>query len=280
MIREADAWLDKRWEAADDKWLLEVIGVYEAHEMVRPRLLDRLLASDDHRVRAYATRVAGKWGTRLVKPLARLMQRAGDEHPRTSGWRRQWPQRMCPGQSRSRSLCRFGGERIVFSITPLARALGRCSRIGITPCATVSWILPDTPSARIFAKAARHAAEKGVGGGATLQHGLYGLSSTGGKGLSGVYPPLAGSEWVSGDPERLVKVILHGLTGPITVAGQKYGTGNAVPMPAMGGLSDHQIAAVLSYIRKEFGQEAAEVSAEAVKDPRRDGWLGQTLDGG
>ena len=31
---------------------------------------------------AYATRVAGKWGTRLVKPLARLRQRAGDEHPR------------------------------------------------------------------------------------------------------------------------------------------------------------------------------------------------------
>ena len=89
-----------------------------------------------------------------------------------------------------------------------------------------------------------------------------------GKGLPGVYPPLAGSEWVSGDPERLVKVILHGLTGPITVAGQKYGTGNAVPMPAMGGLSDHQIAAVLSYIRKEFGQEAAAVSAEAVKKIR------------
>ena len=82
VIREADAWLAKRWEVADDKWLLEVIGVYEAHETVRPRLLDRLLASDDHRVRAYATRVAGKWGTRLVKPLARLRQRAGDEHPR------------------------------------------------------------------------------------------------------------------------------------------------------------------------------------------------------
>ena len=69
-----------------------------------------------------------------------------------------------------------------------------------------------------------------------------------------MYPPLVDSEWVSGDSERLVKVILHGLTGPISVAGKKYGTGNAVPMPAMGGLSDAQIAAVLSYIRKEFGQ--------------------------
>ena len=81
---------------------------------------------------------------------------------RASGWRRQWPQRMCPGQSRSRSLCRFGPESgIVFSITPLARALGRCSRIGITPCATGNWILPATPSARIFCESCAARRRKG-----------------------------------------------------------------------------------------------------------------------
>ena len=89
-----------------------------------------------------------------------------------------------------------------------------------------------------------------------------------GKGLPGVYPPLAGSEWVSDDPERLVKVILHGLAGPISVAGQKYGTGRAVPMPAMGGLNDQQVAAVLSYVRREFGESAPEISADFVKKIR------------
>src|SRR5262249_32978631 len=54
-----------------------------------------------------------------------------------------------------------------------------------------------------------------------------------GKGLPGVYPALAGSEWVRSDTSRLIKILLHGLTGPITVAGQDFGGPNAVPMPSL-----------------------------------------------
>ena len=54
----------------------------------------------------------------------------------------------------------------------------------------------------------------------------------------------------------------------LDVAGQKYGTGRAVPMPAMGGLNDQQVAAVLSYVRMEFGESAPEISAEFVKKIR------------
>jgi len=90
-----------------------------------------------------------------------------------------------------------------------------------------------------------------------------------GKGLAGVYPPLVGSDWVRGDKARIIKVVLHGLTGPVTVAGQNFGhTPASVPMPAMGGLTDEQIADVLTFIRSTYGQQAAPVTAAEVKTVR------------
>ena len=89
-----------------------------------------------------------------------------------------------------------------------------------------------------------------------------------GKGLPGVYPPLAGSEWVRGDAARLIKIVLHGLQGPISVAGQAFGGPGAVPMPAMGGLSDEQIADVLTFVRGTFGPGAGSVKAAEVQAAR------------
>ena len=86
-----------------------------------------------------------------------------------------------------------------------------------------------------------------------------------GKGLPGVYPPLAGSEWVRGDAARLIKIVLHGLQGPITVAGQNFGGPGAVPMPALGGLTDEQVADVLTFVRGTFGPNAAPVKAAEVQ---------------
>src|SRR5690606_4108380 len=55
-----------------------------------------------------------------------------------------------------------------------------------------------------------------------------------GKGLeSSGFPPLAGNDWVQGDEERLIKIVLHGLYGPIEVAGIKYA--GQVPMTPFGG---------------------------------------------
>ncbi|HIC33864.1 MAG TPA: HEAT repeat domain-containing protein, partial [Gammaproteobacteria bacterium] len=62
--------------------LYEAIGVFESHEVINRRLLDRLLDAKDYRARAYATRVAGRWHDRLDDPLAILGRRARDEHIR------------------------------------------------------------------------------------------------------------------------------------------------------------------------------------------------------
>jgi mono/diheme cytochrome c family protein/glucose/arabinose dehydrogenase len=87
---------------------------------------------------------------------------------------------------------------------------------------------------------------------------------TTGKGLDGLAPPLAESEWVLGDPERIAKVVMHGLRGPIKVKGLSY----SYDMPAAGFLSDEQIAGVLTYIRREWDHEADPVSLDLVKKVR------------
>ncbi len=83
-----------------------------------------------------------------------------------------------------------------------------------------------------------------------------------GKGVAGVFPPLAGSDWVNTEGHaRLVRIVLGGLNGPITVNGQTY---NNVMVPWRDILSDEQIAAVLSYVRQEWGNSAASVSVADV----------------
>ncbi|HEY4155255.1 MAG TPA: c-type cytochrome [Puia sp.] len=68
-----------------------------------------------------------------------------------------------------------------------------------------------------------------------------------GMGDNNRYPPLAGSEWVSGDKERLMKIVLNGLQGAVEVNGKTY---NGL-MPAHGGfLDDNAVASILTYIRK------------------------------
>ena len=88
-----------------------------------------------------------------------------------------------------------------------------------------------------------------------------------GIGEKGKAPPLTDSSWVTGSPERLVRITLHGLRGPVKVAGRSYN----MEMPAMGALTDEQIADILTYIRNErdWGHEAGPIEAEAVARIRR-----------
>jgi mono/diheme cytochrome c family protein len=85
-----------------------------------------------------------------------------------------------------------------------------------------------------------------------------------GQGLASVFPPLAGSEWVLESEQRPIRILLHGLGGEIEVEGVTY---NGI-MPAYGpstlNWSDKDIAAVLSYVRQEWGNSADPVSPETV----------------
>ena len=81
------------------------------------------------------------------------------------------------------------------------------------------------------------------------------------------FPPLINTDWVLGDEERLIKLTLYGLMGPMEVLGKHY-PGN-VPMTPWGGmLNDEEIAAVLTYVRNSFGNRAPVISAATVKKVR------------
>ena len=101
-----------------------------------------------------------------------------------------------------------------------------------------------------------------------------------GEGVKGQFPPLAGSEWVVGDYGRLVRILLHGLQGPIEVRGEAY-NGN---MPAFGNkLDDSQLSMVLTYIRQAWENAAAPISKEVIaqirtEDPQsRPAWTAAEL---
>lgn len=92
-----------------------------------------------------------------------------------------------------------------------------------------------------------------------------------GVGIPQAIPPLVGSEWVTGSEERLAHIVLYGLHDPITVKGNTY----SGVMPGFGRMpgsmknwSDDRVAAVLTYIRQEWGNQAPPVSTEKVAEIR------------
>lgn len=132
---------------------------------------------------------------------------------------------------------------------------------------------------------------QGCGGDSTAEvqviHGrrLYETScgschQLGGEGKYGVASPLAESSWVVESVERLVRIALHGVRGPIEVKGKWYN----LEMPGFDrAYDDTQIAAILTYIRQAWGNSASAVSPETVaairvkEKERGDSWTAEEL---
>ena len=90
-----------------------------------------------------------------------------------------------------------------------------------------------------------------------------------GLGSPGAYPPLAGSEWVlAPGPNRIIRIVQHGLQGPIKVKGTDWNL--AMPGGIGSSFSDEEIAALITFIRgnKEWGNNATPVTAAQVKAVR------------
>jgi uncharacterized protein len=88
-----------------------------------------------------------------------------------------------------------------------------------------------------------------------------------GRGVPQTFPPLRGSEWVKGDRDSMLRIILGGLSGPVEISGQKF---NGV-MPGHSHVSDEEIAAIASFVRFAFGElKEPPVAAADVKAIRPD----------
>ena len=86
-----------------------------------------------------------------------------------------------------------------------------------------------------------------------------------GMGKPNVAPPLVGSDWVlAPKTERLIRIPLYGLGGPITVAGKRYEFPSAM-LPVGWDLPEQEVAYVLTYIRQASCNKAGKVTVEHVK---------------
>jgi mono/diheme cytochrome c family protein len=92
-----------------------------------------------------------------------------------------------------------------------------------------------------------------------------------GLGVPGVYPPLAGSEWVNGPDDRIIRILLAGLGGPVQVKGTSFPGVTVMPSFGPSGFnwSDDKIADVLSFVRQEWGNTAPPVDAAKVAQIRQ-----------
>jgi mono/diheme cytochrome c family protein len=108
---------------------------------------------------------------------------------------------------------------------------------------------------------ASHAAVQGPDGKVVYSTTCAACHQATGEGVEGTYPPLAGSEIVNGDEAKVIRIVLHGLTGPVEVAGETY----SGMMPPWGGvLKDPELAAVLTYVRGAWGNKAAPITTAKV----------------
>ncbi|MBI1177469.1 DUF1080 domain-containing protein [bacterium] len=270
VVSAADQWLKNFSPEMPgyEHLLLEVTGVFQAHETVRPDLLKKLLTAKDFRVRAYGELVAGMWSDRLENPLADLEMGVRDENPRV---------RLCAVVAGSylhkpetvgvvtEVLQRPMDPFLVYALRQSVRAL--------EPHWKNAFVSGDLhvgdPAQEAYLRNLVNESPKAPEPGAAIfEATCLACHQPEGNGLPGVYPPLAGSDWVQGDTDRLIKVVLHGLSGPLTVKGDVFVTTPGLQMPSFAALDDQQIADVLSHVRSHFGNSASKVSEDEVKRVR------------
>ena len=86
-----------------------------------------------------------------------------------------------------------------------------------------------------------------------------------GSGVPGMHPPLWPNEWIGKDKEKLIEIVLNGMSGEIEVDGEIYNN----LMPPHSHLTDLELARVISYVRTSFGNELDEVTQKEVATVRQ-----------
>ncbi len=264
VLAAADAWLSNL-ESTEERLLVELLGVYEAHESPRPDLLTKLRAAKDHRVRAYGARVAGFWADRLPNGLHGLKQSVMDEHPRV-----RLESVVAASYVSDPKAIEIVAAAVDQPLDPFLTYAIRQSARALQP----QWnSLLESNQLKFGSQTQRNylaelrgsAPTKASPGEALYEKSCLACHQPGGKGLPGIYPPLIANPRIAGDKDRLIKIVLHGLTGPLEVHGVSYGSElSALPMPALAGLTDGEIADVLSHIRSKYADGASAITADEV----------------
>ncbi len=262
--RDADevATAAKTWAARlplkEDRLRLEALWVTWGADRTDPSLLNTLLMSGDHRIRAAAIRVLRYNPHHIPNQAELLMAAANDSHGRVrleaitaASYLDKATGIPIVEAAKAKGLDKYTQQSYDFAIAALNKSTA--------PPRKARKVKPPNHLKGEFAKLYVKGAEV-----YNREAHCGTCHQADGKGLPDAnFPPIAGTRWATGNPERLIKLTLKGLMGPIEVSGRAYP--GQVPMtPFEYLLKDDEIAGVLTYVRNSFGNKASPISPAQV----------------
>ncbi|MFK5924261.1 MAG: c-type cytochrome [Verrucomicrobiota bacterium] len=254
----------KTWAAKqkDERLKLEALWVSWGVDRIDEDLLGELLQAKDHRVRAAAVRVL-RYNPEVKNRQPLLLAAAGDEHGRvrleavTAGSRE--------NKGNGLAILTVAEQKGVDKYSEEALKTAKAALVGEILAGKGKDRPVGAPKhlkgkdAKLYSKGAEIYSREAHCGTCHQANGK-GLPAAG-------FPPLAGTKWATGDPERLIKLAMKGMFGPIEVNGKKLP--GVVPMtPFEYILKDDELAATLTYVRNSFGNKASVIKPEQVKAVR------------
>jgi putative heme-binding domain-containing protein len=249
-----------------ERWMLEGLWATWGQNQVDEALLKRLMDAKDYRVRAGCVDVIRYNGHRLADQAELLKKAARDPHTRV---------KLCAIVAAS-WMGKETGLAIIAEAEKTAEGdvLTKDRFIKDTYRVAKAYLNNETVEDVTVVKAPEHLKgdERRLFVKGAEIYGREGYCATchqpdgEGLALSG-FPPLAKSSWVAQDDDRLVKLTLKGLYGPLELDGKKFP--GQVPMTPFGGLlNDDEMSAVLAYVRNSFGNKGAVIPAAKIKQVR------------
>jgi mono/diheme cytochrome c family protein len=282
-------------DPAHDRLLLAALWVTWGQHQVDRTLLERCLTAPSHHIRAAAVEVIRHEFRQIPDHVALLQRAAGDPHGRVrlaaivaASWVGGAGGAQVVVEALRYPLDHWMQKAALYAFIPLKAEVARLvaapgTETGETADAYAHALLaqdPDfdsLPSPEVNAVPSGIARRLGATGvdAWTLGRNVYfrdghcvTCHQPAGEGVEKIYPPLAGSEWIE-DEARLVKLVLHGLTGDLMVKGERYFETTTPPMPGFAGLlNDREIAALVTYVRNAFGSPAPVTTPETVRSWR------------
>jgi mono/diheme cytochrome c family protein/glucose/arabinose dehydrogenase len=252
----------KAWAAkqTDVHARLEALWVTWGMNQVDEALLREMLASSDFHARAAAVRVL-RYNTHVIADHVALLEKAAaDEHGRVrleaivaASW--------LPNIAAAKQIVAVGSAKPldVWSKNAAKTAADRLA--GIAEVEKPEFAELKAPEHLNAEAKAQYLAGQKI----YFREGhCVTCHQPNGKGLDPAFPSIEKSPWVSGDPDRLIKLAMYGLMGPLEINGKKYD--GQVPMtPFAGMLKDDEMAAVLTFVRNSFGNKADPIQPAQVK---------------
>lgn len=274
--------------ADDERLVLEALWATWGQQQPSVELIDRCLSAKDHRVRAAAVRVVRHCLHLLDRPDEFLLRAAEDEHSRVrlealsaATW--------LGGESAADVLLAVASQKTdrwirnalnssMLLLKPQVEERVKGGFNSDSLSIDYEKLLTGKLEGAVKPKNYRTKSAKFKNKTFAKQYDLgqrvfyeegscYTCHRDHGEGIIRIYPPLVGSEWAVGDTDRLIKLTLHGIWGKIRVRGRIFETSRGVPpMTAIGNFfTDAEVAAVLTYVRNSWGNDASAITEEQVK---------------